>query len=198
MAKIWVISDTHFGHENIIKYCNRPFASAKEMDEALIDNWNSTITDPAAHVYHLGDVAMRKAGLHNVQKLNGHKRLIPGNHDPFDVEDYLACGFEKVMGMRVTDEKGFGMAGIIMTHIPIHRASLGRFKANVHGHIHNNQGLDFGWPYINVSVEVIGYKPIELDEIIERIRQHGQTADDLRGQVPQDQAGEVGVDGGLL
>lgn len=151
-AAIYVTSDTHFGHENIIGYCGRPFANANEMDECLVAAWNSVVR-PQDHVYHLGDVAMKKDALAIVKRLNGHKRLVFGNHDIFEAKHYLAAGFEKVMGIRVLD-------GMLMTHIPVHPGSLGRFTANVHGHVHDKSLPDVR--YINVSVEVTNYKPIEL------------------------------------
>lgn len=158
---IFLISDTHFGHENIIGYCGRPFACAAEMDEALVDRWNAVVR-PSDHVYHLGDVAMKKPHLDIVKRLSGHKRLVFGNHDIFEVKHYLAAGFEKVMGLRVLD-------GLIFTHIPIHHGSMGRFRANVHGHVHNNEALAL--PYINVSVEVIDYTPVALEVVSARARE---------------------------
>lgn len=156
---IFVISDTHFSHENIIGYCGRPFADAAEMDEALVARWN-TVVKPQDHVYHLGDVAMKKPALDIVKRLNGHKRLVFGNHDIYEAKHYISAGFEKVMGMRVLD-------GLIFTHVPIHPGSMGRFRANVHGHVHNSESLTL--PYVNVSVEVINYTPIALEAITARL-----------------------------
>ena len=154
---IFVTSDTHFGHANIIEYCRRPFASSQEMDEAMVERWNAVVT-PQDHIYHLGDVAMRKADLAIVKRLNGHKRLVFGNHDIFDYKDYVAAGFQKLMGMRV-------LANLLLTHVPVHSDSVGRFAANVHGHIHER---NYPTPYINVSVEVTNYAPVALDDIIAR------------------------------
>ncbi len=97
---IWLISDTHFGHENIIGYCGRPFANAAEMDEAMVERWNAAVK-PSDKVYHLGDVTMKKQGLAVVRSLHGRKRLIRGNHDIFDTKDYLAAGFQEILGVRV-------------------------------------------------------------------------------------------------
>src|SRR5688572_21270703 len=85
MAEIWVISDTHFNHENIIKYCGRPFKDAKSMNECMVERWNETVK-PQDKVYHLGDVYMgggfdREHTLNLLCNLNGKKRLILGNHD---------------------------------------------------------------------------------------------------------------------
>lgn len=81
----WFTSDTHFGHANIIKYCDRPFASVDAMNKAIIKNWNSVVS-PDDTVYHLGDVALGdiNSSLACVGALNGYKILVLGNHDrPF-------------------------------------------------------------------------------------------------------------------
>jgi calcineurin-like phosphoesterase family protein len=161
MATVFVISDTHFGHANMLSFTGldgqrvRSFESVEAMDEHIVARWNAVVR-PRDHVYHLGDVAMRKDGLAMVSRLNGHKRLIPGNHDIFEVKDYLAAGFQKIYGMRVLD-------GWLMTHIPIHPESLGRFRGNVHGHIHERPSPE--GRYINVSVEAVAYTPVALETL---------------------------------
>lgn len=159
-GNFFAISDTHFSHANIIKYCDRPFSCPEEMDEALVERWNAVVR-PEDHVYHLGDVAIARRALSIVQRLNGKKRLIMGNHDIFKVQEYLAAGFQKVMGIRVLE-------GLIMTHIPVHSSSLGRFGANVHGHTHTT-GSPEG-RYISVCVELTNYAPVSLEEIRDRVK----------------------------
>lgn len=166
MANLWFTSDTHFGHAAILTFLAegpdgiarpiRPeFTSITEMDETLVERWNEVVR-PQDKVYHLGDVTIRKANLPIVRRLNGHKRLLRGNHDIFRTRDYLAAGFEEISASRVLD-------GIIFTHIPIHPWSLGRFQGNVHGHIHER--APFGPRYVNISVERTGYRPVSLDEV---------------------------------
>jgi len=82
---IYFTSDTHFGHANIIKYCNRPFKSSFEMDEALVSNWN-TLVGPEDTVYHLGDFAFGRNAEQKyistlAKRLNGYIHLINGNHE---------------------------------------------------------------------------------------------------------------------
>lgn len=151
---LFLISDTHFGHENIIRYCNRPFVNAAEMDERMVDNWNAVVRR-GDHVYHLGDVALRRPHLAVMKRLNGRHRLVFGNHDIFGYKDYAEAGFEKMMGMRVLN-------GIILTHVPIHPGSLARFKVNVHGHTHGNS---MPGRYINVCVELTNYRPVALEDV---------------------------------
>lgn len=75
-------SDTHFGHANIIKLCNRPFKDVEEMNEKLIENWNKVVSEDGT-VFHLGDFAFGGSGLWNsvIPRLNGQIYLIIGNHD---------------------------------------------------------------------------------------------------------------------
>lgn len=156
---LWFISDTHFGHENIIRYCGRPFADAQEMDEILIARWNEVVR-PFDHVYHLGDVAIRQEVLTRVMpRLLGKKRLVRGNHDIFKTRIY-AKYFEEIHGMRVFDH-------LLFSHVPVHPHSLGRFRANVHGHTHAQP--DYPGGYLNVSVERTDYRPISLEEIQRRV-----------------------------
>lgn len=171
---LFVISDLHLGHANILNFIIddagtklRPeFKNVDYMDETIIQRWNEVVK-PGDHVYNLGDVAMNKRFLHLNLRLNGKKRLIFGNHDIFDYQDYAEAGFQKMMGMRVLD-------GIIFTHVPIHQSQLERFKANVHGHTHSNHvKLDSGHRdprYLNVCVEQVNYTPVPLEEIKKRIK----------------------------
>lgn len=176
---IWFTSDSHFHHANIITFCNRPFADVRAMNDALVEGWNSRV-QPSDHIYHLGDVTMERdnqgRGLGILERCNGHKRLILGNHDHYAMKHYLKY-FEKVMAMNV-------IGGMRFTHIPVHPASMGRVAANVHGHIHNNQSEEFKpvkrydgkggvIPYINISVEVTDYHPVSLEEIKEMVRKEG-------------------------
>lgn len=79
---IYFIADTHFYHENIIKYCNRPFKNSKQMNEYIVNKWNSVVTKDDI-VYHLGDVGFGSTDelKELVGRLNGTKILIRGNHD---------------------------------------------------------------------------------------------------------------------
>ena len=82
MKNVFFTADTHFGHKNIIKYANRPFASAEEMDSAMIERWNSKVS-AEDEVYHLGDVGMNSpARLREIlDSLNGKIYLVRGNHE---------------------------------------------------------------------------------------------------------------------
>jgi calcineurin-like phosphoesterase family protein len=163
---IWVTSDTHFFHENIIQYCGRPFANAELMNECLVENWNSVVK-PGDKVYHLGDVAMGKGYIEELgtlmAKLHGSKRLIVGNHDDIP---FLSKGgwFKKVMLWRVFTEYN-----LLMTHVPVHESSIHERivvagGVNVHGHIHTHDSPK--GPYFNACVEKHDYTPIHIEEIV--------------------------------
>lgn len=84
-VNIWFTSDTHFGHRNIIKFCNRPWNTVEEMDNALIENWNKVVK-PEDIVFHLGDFAFATNGRWKeiINSLNGHIYLIVGNHKIYE------------------------------------------------------------------------------------------------------------------
>lgn len=176
MTTIWFASDHHLHHDNIIKYSGRPFQNAVQMEDALV-TYHNQLVRPQDHVYFLGDFSiLRKKReweqvIKSGRKFNGHKRLILGNHDHCPVEVYSEAGFEKIRGVWG------GIDGIMLSHIPVHPRSLGyRFRANVHGHIHeqdefapvSHEGLLR--PFINVCVENTDYRPITLDEVEHRIK----------------------------
>src|ERR1017187_9055572 len=97
---IYLLSDPHFSHENIIRYCNRPFQHAEDMDEFMVAQWNAVVR-PTDHVYCLGDVVLKRKNLHIISRLQGKKRLIFGNHDIYEYQDYAKAGFQKMMSYRV-------------------------------------------------------------------------------------------------
>jgi len=165
MAKTFLISDTHFGHSNILTFRRdngtplRDFPNIYYHDEHLIQQWNKTVS-PLDKVYHLGDVYINasKGYIENIlSSLNGKKRLILGNHDN-GKDQILQKYFEKIMLWRNFDK-------FVLTHVPLREESIpGRNRINIHGHIHNNPSPE--GPYVNVSVEQINYTPVNLDEII--------------------------------
>ncbi len=170
MTTIFLISDTHFGHEGILHFKTpeglpvRPFKTVEEMDEHMVERWNSVVR-PQDHIYHLGDVAMKAPGLGILKRLNGHKRLVRGNHDIFKTKQYLQY-FDEIYGVRVFDD-------LILSHIPLHPESLKLHWTNVHGHLHNNvPQFGIGEQYYNVSVEHIDYTPVSLEQVRAAIARH--------------------------
>lgn len=169
--KTFLISDTHFNHNNIINFKRedgaplRDFSSVEEMNEVLIENWNRVVgTDDK--VYHLGDVAFKNA--HSIDsifpRLNGRKVLIKGNHDVLKPSTYLKHFYD----IRACHQ----LDGIILAHIPLHPESLGRWKGQIHGHVHGRSLPDRR--YYNVSVEVINYTPIEFGVVREYFNNLGE------------------------
>lgn len=159
MTNVFFIGDLHFGHHNILKFCpkERPFSSIEEHNEELVKRWNDVVKIHDK-VFVLGDFAMGKSNLHYAGRLNGKKHLIMGNHDGYDVHEYLN-DFYKLDGC-VQYKKG------ILTHVPVHPSELTRFRFNIHGHLHH---ICLDDPrYINVSAEQINLTPIHWDEIKKR------------------------------
>ena len=162
---IYFISDTHFSHSNIIKYCNRPFNNVDIMNEALINNWNS-IVNKNDIVYHLGDFTIDYDNLEElVKKLNGKIYLIRGNHEGKSIKFYNEIGLEVLPSKTKLDEYKF-----ILSHKPLDNNLIPNNYINIHGHIHNND-LDSKFSSDNhycVSIEKINYTPISLDVLLSR------------------------------
>lgn len=167
MANIFFTSDWHLGHQNILTFLRndgsrvRDFASIDEMHEHMISRHNAVVGNNDK-VYVLGDVAFTNKWLHVVDRFNGEKVLIKGNHDVLKLSQY-APYFKDVRGSHQ-------FKGVVMTHIPIHPGSLARWGVNIHGHLHTyhvtheNGAVDER--YLNVSVESLkDYTPISLEEV---------------------------------
>lgn len=156
-------ADQHFNHANIISLCNRPWATKREMNEALIQLWNSRVASQD-RVFVLGDFALAtsKEIAELASALNGRKILIMGNHDNHRVETYLKCGFSEVcpFGTPVVYENMF-----VLSHAPIYSLENDKIY-NIHGHLHDNENQNFYAPNnLCVSVEVTNYTPVTINEV---------------------------------
>lgn len=169
------IADLHFGHENIIKHSKRPFSSVEEMDNTLIDNWNSVVSDDD-NVYILGDLCFkfRLPPVECLKKLKGHKHLILGNHDRIIENEYEQKGsypyLETVTHYLELSDNG---RKVVLFHYPM--AEWNGFYHDsilLYGHIHNNtkteafkimQNIPNAY---NVGADIIGYTPRTLNQIL--------------------------------
>lgn len=172
------ISDTHFGHSNIIRYDNRPFDTTEQMDDVMVDRWNDVVGDNDT-VYILGDFSWHKEAetIAILDRLSGHKVLIKGNHDR--ISPQIAKQFDKVCDyLELTDND----ERVIMSHYPIPFWN-GQFRDTVHlyGHVHNSHQWNFcqSWQKelqqiqdipmrmynVGCMMEYIDYTPRTLQEI---------------------------------
>jgi len=188
MPSVFLVSDTHFGHAGVCRFTRndgvtklRPWDNADEMDEDMVKAWNDRVR-PNDKIYHCGDVVINRRSLSIMSRLNGDKVLIRGNHDIFKDDDYRQY-FRELRAYHV-------MNGLILSHIPVHEASLGRFGCNIHGHLHANRvmkarGVDartgeilysdeIDPRYYNVSVEQLpDFAPILFEDVLKKIKDQG-------------------------
>lgn len=158
-------SDTHFGHANVIKYCDRPYASAEEMDAALIKNWNAKI-QPKDTVWHLGDVAFapKERTCEILSQLNGRKNLVLGNHDRrFKNDPELRSFFESIHDGFV--EMNIGKTSFFLCHYPMLSWNKS-FHGSIHLHGHCHGKVKYDTNILRLDVGVDAYGPIETNEII--------------------------------
>ena len=168
MARVFFIADLHLSHTNMALH--RGFATVEEHDEYIIAKWNSVVSKRDV-TYILGDVTMEKSAPYPLlDRLNGVKHVVLGNHDRRQDVKKLLEHVDSVAGM-------VQYKGIMLTHCPIHPMELDyRFNKNIHGHIHEKQVMKMldGWEeiderYICVSCERVDYTPKTLEELgIER------------------------------
>ena len=179
----FVISDTHFGHANCLNFvvhatdCKyylkkvskdfipdclcpkmRPgFSCVEEMNEHMVNCWNRVV-GKNDKVYHLGDVGFGKKNIAILDRCNGLKNLLRGNHDG-ESDNVYRRHFKSIYATRE-------LSHFILSHIPLHPGSVKQGLTNVHGHLHNNvPALHLGVNYLNVSVEMIDYTPQSLEDL---------------------------------
>jgi calcineurin-like phosphoesterase family protein len=184
----WIISDTHFGHKNIVKFCGRPM----NHDNIMASNWHDLV-QPDDTIVHLGDITYRGDRtdmLYLLKHLPGKKFYVKGNHDKENDRWYRGAGFEQIgdlLGTFIEEDvtrdghpykntvKNYGFywrdkrgRRILFSHYP--DAWLLDWTINIHGHIHNNPPspkiASNGRDYRNVSVELMDYRPVRLGDIL--------------------------------
>lgn len=184
MPQTWFSADSHYGHKNIIRYCDRPFDSTDEMDRALIATWNEVV-EPEDTVYFLGDFSLDfKRVRQVVPLLNGNIHLVAGNHDLCHscngagsayIQRYLDAGFASVcetVDLQIAGET------ILCHHMPYYDPSdedqrYPEFKPIdeggwlLHGHVH--QRWKMREKQINVGVDVWDFYPVSISELAEII-----------------------------
>ena len=198
MPAVFLVSDTHFGHAGVCRFTRndgvtklRPWDTPEEMDEFMVKAWNERVR-PNDKVYHLGDVVINRRALPTLARLNGDKVLIRGNHDIFRDDEYRKY-FRELRAYHV-------MNGMILSHIPVHEASLGRFGTNIHGHLHANRvrkprgvdartgevlyGEEIDPRYHCVCVEQTDFAPVLFEDVIKRITAEGGTIGFRNGNGP--------------
>jgi len=198
MPSVFLVSDTHFGHAGVCRFTRndgeklRPWTDPDEMDEAMIKAWNERVK-PTDKVYHLGDVVINRKAMKTLARLNGDKVLIRGNHDIFRDDEYREY-FRELRAYHV-------MNGMILSHIPVHSDSLGRFGVNIHGHLHSNRvkrargvnartgeilyGDENDVRYHCVCVEQTpDFAPILFEDVIKRIEAEGGSVGFRNGNGP--------------
>lgn len=160
--KIWIISDTHFNHTNIIKYCARPYSSIDQMNHDLIAKWNAAVHSNDV-VYHLGDFGLggKEAIARWRRALHGTIKLIKGNHDDHSNQWYRDCGFDEVYDRPIL------VQGIyILSHAPLECINKETSFVNIYGHVHNDpRWVPFSKRSFNACVDVNNYAPILFNDI---------------------------------
>jgi calcineurin-like phosphoesterase family protein len=168
MATVRFIADLHLGHKNMA--LKRGFTTVEQHDEHIIEKWNSVVHKRDI-TYILGDVTMEKAEYDILNRLNGRKYVVLGNHDKLGHTRKLLEYVDSVAGMMK-------YKGVMLTHCPMHPMELEyRFNKNIHGHIHEKlverDFTLFGIPlfkrvdkrYICVSCEHVDFTPKTLEEL---------------------------------
>jgi calcineurin-like phosphoesterase family protein len=186
MNNIFFIADTHFGHSNIIKHCNRPWSTVEEHDETLIQNWNNTVKRGDL-VYHLGDFAMIKENPNGIPRMKLYRKLRMrlngkiiiaglGNHDKMSQEIYNEC-FTEVHQILERKINGYSFT---MCHYPLlswnrshhnykYSNNLKFCSIMLHGHCHNRLKPDN--PYrIDVGIDGWDYHPFSFDQLLTSIQ----------------------------
>ena len=172
----FVISDTHFRHENISKYTGRPFKTVEEMDASLIKKWNTVVRQQDLIIIG-GDLVFTKGSSEEIKKiikqLNGRKILVRGNHCRKSYSFWLNAGIDFVCERFSWELNG---KKLLFIHSP-HEITFQDYKSYnyiLHGHIHQ-KGNFISWKnkccLINICVEKTNYSPINLITLLNKLQQ---------------------------
>lgn len=185
-AKTWYTADLHFGHANIIKYCDRPWDTPEEMDAGIVERWNKHVA-PDDTVWVLGDVALTPKALGPVAAMNGTKILVAGNHDSCwtghrraaragrMISVYLDAGFAAVHESGIVNHHVVGQRDVALSHLPYagdhtetdryaDRRPADDGRPLICGHVHN--AWQVRGRQINVGVDVWDYSPVPEDTLV--------------------------------
>jgi len=196
--RTFFIADTHFGHKNIIGYCNRPFTSVEEMDEEMIRRWNAVVS-PGDRVYVVGDFVWTRVAdpMVYIDRLQGHIVLIPGDHD--NCSGIQGAHLSIAKNIHEVRENGIS---VICCHYPILRWRRSHYGSwHVYGHIHNGLVDQIG-KSVCVCVEKWQYTPVSFDDLQKAMSQLPDNPNLIRrkdeatpsSQQPHDRARVYGED----
>ena len=166
---LFFTSDPHYFHERIIGICGRPFRDADDMRESLIRNWNAVVPRNG-QVFVLGDMFWKKGDMEKcvrvMDRLNGKKWLIAGNHDLFERNDYLEMGFEDARGYL---ELSVNHQEIVCCHYPLLEWN-GFYHGSwhLHGHVHG-RGSHYSFRVMDVGVDANNYMPVPWRDVVKNL-----------------------------
>jgi calcineurin-like phosphoesterase family protein len=165
MKKLFFTSDDHFGHKNIIKYCDRPFTDVHEMNKVLIERWNAIVPENGI-VYHLGDFAWRTCNVEEIRKrLNGKIHLIRGNHDRGMIKAKHSHMFEWIKDYEEIEIQEIRKK-IVLCHYPFRTWNKSHHLSwSLHGHCHGGLSSE-GTLRLDVGVDTNNYHPYTLEQIV--------------------------------
>jgi calcineurin-like phosphoesterase family protein len=182
-ARTWIISDTHWGHENIVEFCRRP----ADHEQVMIDEWRDVVP-PDDTVLHLGDLSYRNNGMFrhvtSKQLTGSRKLLVKGNHDHSRPTFYRDSGFTVVRPFEMLYDYDENRPGdeakryvVTFSHYPLVAPCprmRERTRIHIHGHIHNQGYGGYDTPFtpfsagqINVSAEQLHYRPVNLKLLLD-------------------------------
>lgn len=194
MSKIFLTSDTHFGHDREFLWGPRGFTNSQEHDEAVIKNWNETVS-PDDIVYHLGDLMLgdNAHGIECVKRLNGHIKLIRGNHDT-DTRWKLYGTLPNVELIGWADVIKYKKYNFYLSHHPTLTSNLEKAPhlrmhlINLYGHTHQMGKFYQDMPYMfHVGLDSNDNRPILLDDAIELMKEETKRCIEMLGEGATDE-----------
>ena len=203
MSEIFFTSDTHFCHQPEFLWKPRGFNSVEEMNEAIVERWNSVVK-PGDTVYHLGDTMLNdtKKGIEYFKRLNGQIFLIYGNHDTTNRIDtlYEACRYKMLGGWYAFVIK-HGKQSLYLSHYPTLTANyddkhFSQHMINLHGHTHQQTNwLQPDNPFMyHVGVDSHNCTPVHIDEVMADIRNRWNQFSNLYSKYKEDTYPYSGAD----